>query len=105
MSEPTPEQKPPCKICGAQPDEHEGRQHAYTTVEGELVTPDEKKKAQGGPPQRMIIGGAVPAPTDTVGRLVEVMLEKGLFTPGEALYVAGMGPKPTGKSGFADPVM
>jgi hypothetical protein len=109
MSDATP--AAPCTICKGSKAEHfdnhgqPTRQHAYTTKDGDLVTNQEMAKRNQPQGQRtpfnpaMLMGGN----PMTAARLTEVLLEKGVLTTDDALYIAMMGPKPTPKSGFMDP--
>lgn len=111
MSDTTP--KPPCAVCGGEYSTHfvDGKQitqHMYTENPGELVTQQEKAKekmmtgqmarpAQVNPAM-MMASGSNPV---SFGRLVEVLMEKGVIEPGEALYIGMMGVKP--QKEFIDP--
>lgn len=98
-----------CIICGGSKEEHfkEGKaitRHAYSEREGELITHEEKAKQQ----QKTQLGGMplasmVNAQPNSVGRLVEVLLDSGVIRTEDALYIAAMGSKPNPPSGFADP--
>ena len=92
-----------CAACGGKKEEHgEGKtQHVYTETPGQLMTHDQQKKAQSQAPQPMAIRLPVANDQNNYGRLVEVLLEKNLISPQEALYIAGMAPKPQPQ--FADP--
>lgn len=66
-----------CAICGGTEAEHKGRQHAYTEKSGDLRTMEEKPK-----------NGQLPPVTQAqLNRLTEVLLQNGLLTPKQGLYV------------------
>lgn len=111
----TDQQESRCSICRGTKREHidvEGNQitqHMFTTIEGDLMTPAEHAKRQSSQPPRVGISPNVLQYMGnagvSIGRLVEVLLEKQVITPEEALYIAGMAPKPTAKSGYKDPAV
>lgn len=100
-----------CTICRGRKSEHideKGVQisrHAFTTMEGDLVTPEQMAKRQAPQQTARVQIPATMAGNVQLGRLVEVLLEKGLLTAEEALYVGMMGPKPELQSGYRDPAM
>lgn len=106
MSDDTP--KPPCGVCKGSYNEHfeNGKpitQHTYSP-NGELVSQAEAAKKQQG--QRVPFNPAMLAGSSPqVGRLVEVMMDLNLIGVEQALYVAGMGPKPSSPSGYMDPAV
>lgn len=86
----------PCSICGGSPDEHESRQHAYTTNPGELMTPKQQQEKEQkfrdpamGQPTRMIPVTLPPASVNptTTDRLVNLLLDKGVISVNEALHI------------------
>lgn len=90
---------PTCKICGGKRSEHgPDTIHAFTEVEGDLATPQQKSQQQQRP------GNMVPNPSPpdsasaALGRLLGLMLEKDLVTLDETLYIGGFGPKPGGRN-------
>lgn len=101
-----------CTVCGGAKKEHfdsDGnptRIHVYTEVEGDLATKQQKEGmriSQPSPVAGMMMNmGANPV---SLGRLVEILMERGLILSDEALYIAGMGPKPMPPqpSGYRDP--
>lgn len=105
--------KPPCMICRGAYDEHfndKGEavtQHAYTNTGGDLKTHAqvaEQKKQSVAPqmgPMLQYMGNA----GLSVARLAEVLLEKGVISTSEALYIAGFASKPAPSSGFLDPML
>jgi hypothetical protein len=92
----------PCTICGGSKAEHENSIHAYSEKWGDLATPEQRRQGQQQP-MMVKLPGAQTNEAGAIGRLVEVLLEKGLLNTGEALYVAGMGEKPAAQSGYQDP--
>jgi hypothetical protein len=80
--------------------------HAYTQLEGDLSTPQQKQQAQRSQlvpqvqPGMMLAAGTNPL---SLGRLIEVLLEKSILDAPEALYIAGYGSKPSPASGYLDP--
>lgn len=98
-----------CTACGGKKEDHfnsDGKpitRHMFTEQEGELQTREAvEKKLQTGP-QLIKLPGAQTNEAGAIGRLCEVLLENGQMSTPQALYVAGMGPKPEAPSGFADP--
>lgn len=80
--------KPTCAICGGSEEEHTpDRQHAFTTTPGELKTPAQVQKEKEGARSGMVMV-AHPPPKDIAERLVILLLDKGLITSEEALYVS-----------------
>lgn len=109
-------ERPPCAVCRGAYSEHfdgDGKkitQHSYTEKEGDLVTHEEAaKRSQPRQQQGMQVSPtmlAMQAGTNplAMGRLIEVLLDKGVLTNEDALYVAGFSPtKPNRASGYADP--
>lgn len=110
MTDTTPENKMAtrCRICGGQREEHGPglTQHAFTLNDGELVTLEEKRKQATpgmGQPQVVRLSGGTHTEGGAINKLIEVLMEKGLLDVPEALYIVGIGTKPTKPSGFADP--
>ena len=94
----------PCTICGGAKEEHgPSTIHAYSSVEGDLTTPEQRAAQQGRqqPINPAALMGAAMNPL-VVGRLVEVLMAKSIFTQEEGLYIAGFGPRPPA---FQDPVV
>lgn len=95
-----------CKICDGTKAEHfdeSGQKktiHEFTTREGDLRPPKEKPEIR---PEQMVTRLQMPGAALEVTRLVEVMMDKGLLTVPEVLYIAGVGPKPAAPSGYLDP--
>lgn len=109
MSDTTP--KPPCGVCKGSYKEHfddDGKpitQHAYTALEGDLVTHQEMAKRQSPPARAAFNPSMLMAQNPAMaGRLTEVLLDLKLIGVEHALYVAGMGPKPPAPSGYQDPL-
>jgi hypothetical protein len=101
----------PCGICEGSPGEHDSPnvQHVWVPQGNtELITKAEaaKKRAQSQRQPMMVLGSQNQV-NEAVGRLVEVLLGQKMISTEEALYVAGMGPKPdyTPASGFRDPAV
>lgn len=99
-----------CTLCEGKRREHydaEGKpitRHVFTTAEGQLHTHEELRKEQQKAQQQVIrLPGAQTNEAGAIGRLCEVLMENNLITASQALYVAGMGPKPDTPSGFRDP--
>lgn len=100
-----------CTLCGGTRAEHEGRQHQFTK-EGdqvELSTQRERAEAvrrQQGTPMRLSLPPISGTDGQAIHRLIELMLDKGLFTAEEALFILGVGSKPellNDRSGYQDP--
>lgn len=83
--------KTPCTICGGSIEEHQGSRHAYTTTPGDLKVPETPK-----PNQSPRLNGAQTNEAQAIGRLLEILAQKNILSLQEAIYVAGMGPKPEG---------
>lgn len=103
--------KGPCTTCRGAYSEHfdlEGRQltqHPYTSEGHNLTTKREREKerqAQQQPQLRMTLPSAG-SDSATIGRLVEVLIDKGVLTVEDGLYIAGMGKKQSTPSGYRDP--
>ena len=101
-----------CTVCSGSKEEHfdaEGKQitiHAYTELEGDLVTQeqDKKRRQQKGTLAGVPISTMVNAQPNSVGRLVEVLIDAGAIRTEDALYIAGMGSKPNSpRAEFTDP--
>jgi len=104
--------KPPCMVCRGSYDEHfndKGEaitQHAYTDTGGDLKThaqvAEQRKQSLTPPgvPMLQYLGNA----GLSVGRLTEILLEKGIISTPEALYIAGIGTKPFASSEYQDPM-
>ena len=91
----------PCTICKGGRSEHfneNGKQitvHTYTTVEGDLVSADERaKQSQQQPPMRIPMSALGGGDSGNTARLVELLMERGMLDTADGLYIAGMGPKP-----------
>lgn len=102
----------PCAVCRGAKEEHgPGKtQHVYTTDPGQLMTSRQQeqqmRQLQQQQPMAIRLPGAQTNEAQAVGRLVEVLLEKQILSTPEALYIAGMGPKPEvlpPTSGYRDP--
>lgn len=100
--------EPICSICRGKKSEHgPDTIHVFTQIDGDLMSKDEKAKAatvsNQSHPMRLQVPGADPMIT----RLLEVLMDKGLFNTHEVLYVVGVGAKPAIPipSGYADPNM
>jgi hypothetical protein len=102
----------PCAVCGGTKNEHyedDGKtprtQHVYTTTPGEMVTHAEKEKQKQQVPQLSgaPLAAVVNSQPNSVGRLVEVLLDAGVIRTQDALYIANMGSKPSPPTGFSDP--
>lgn len=85
-----------CAICFGTRDEHGPglTQHAFTDREGDLVTPLEMAKRQPQPPRLIQLPGGTHNEGGAINRLIETLMNKGLLSVEEALYVVGVGPKP-----------
>jgi hypothetical protein len=103
-----------CKVCGGRKSEHfddKGfpvTRHAFTELEGDLVTHREaSKRSSGGREQPMMIRlpGATQNEGGAINKLLEIMIDRGTLTTAEALYICGIGPKPEQASGYQDPAM
>lgn len=105
--------KPPCKVCKGSYDEHfndKGEaitQHVYTDAGGDLKThaqaAEERKSTLPAAPSPMLqyMGNA----GLSVARLTELLMEKGILSTQEALYISGISAtKPIAPSGFQDPL-
>lgn len=93
-----------CAVCGGKWSEHQRAdiRHMFTKNPGELITPEEAAKKQR-PTQQVVFPRSVPGnDVQLLNRLVEVLMEKGIISTPEGLYIAGIGQKP---SGFRDPGM
>lgn len=99
--------KGPCTICRGSYAEHfddagkQKTQHAYTELEGDLVTPAQQAKREQSP-SRTVMMPQMSMGMLNIQRLVEVLHEKNLLTQDEVLYIAGVGQKPT-ETKFRDP--
>lgn len=99
----------PCAICRGKLEEHgPGKSaHAYTQKAGELVTHEEmaKRQAANQPRQAQIIRlpGGTQNEGGAINRLIEVLMDRDVLSPEEALYICGIGEKPRAPSGFQDP--
>lgn len=99
-----------CSACGGAREEHGPglTQHVFTLRDGELKSHDQveresRQSSQG--PVAIRLPGAQTNEAGAIGRLVEVLRDKGLLSDAEALYVAGMGSKPEKKPQFRDPAL
>lgn len=96
----------PCGICKGKKSEHgPGKtQHVYSP-EGQLKThkQEEAEQQRQAGPQLIRLPGAQTNEAGAIGRLCEVLMDNGLMSQEQALYVAGMGTKPEKMSGFQDP--
>lgn len=103
--------QPKCTVCGGEKKDHfdaEGKaitRHVYTVIEGALETQAQRQQRlqphQVMPPLAAIGGNPM-----SLGRLVELLLERGVIDTPDALYVAGYGSKPEKPlqtSGYMDP--
>jgi hypothetical protein len=95
----------PCKLCGGKFDEHGPglTQHVYTQREGEMKTFEQEAREKQAAQRPVMV---LPPSTNStqVERLVQVLLTRGLILTDDALYIAGMGPKPEQQSsGYIDP--
>lgn len=94
-----------CTICSGSKEEHfeaDGKRktiHEYTEKQGDLHAAQEKPAQIAPPAMRLQMAGA----SIEVSRLVEVLMDKGLLTIPEVLYIAGVGQKPSPPSGYRDP--
>lgn len=94
-----------CTVCGGSKAEHYDEKgnkktiHEYTEKQGDLHP--ESPKAPVSPPRQMQLH--MQNTSVEVSRLVEVLMDKGLLTIPEVLYIAGVGPKPALPSGYRDP--
>lgn len=101
-----------CAVCRGKKSEHFDvrgfpiTQHAFTELEGDLVTHKEREKQNTPPaqPQLIRLPGGTANEGGAINRLIEILLNKGTLSTDEALYVCGIGPKPEQPSGFRDPV-
>jgi hypothetical protein len=103
-------EKGPCGICQGKFSEHvpPNIQHVWVSVGGDLMTHEQKKKQEGRAPGMApgaVIRTSMGLSPDAVGKLTEILLEKGIISTPDALYVAGMGSKPDQNklSGYRDP--
>jgi hypothetical protein len=109
-TQPNTEVEPKCAVCHGRKSEHfddEGRpktQHAFTELEGDLVTHQQNAKRQPKSPTVIQLPGGTQNEGGAINRLIETLLNKGALTTDEALYVCGIGPKPEPPSGYRDPV-
>lgn len=87
--------KGPCGICGGLPPEHEREDcaHVWVPEGGELLSKAEAAK-RTKQPQSYVVRPPLAGDTGVVNRLVEVLLDKGILSTGEGLYIAGVGRKP-----------
>lgn len=83
-----------CAICGGAKEDHKKSQHEYTVTPGAL-RPRENPKASQREPVVVPVNSS-----PEVARLVQVMLEKGIFSSEDALYIF-IGQRPARQ--FADP--
>lgn len=76
-----------CVICGGARGEHGNSQHMFSLIPGQLITKEQYEKDQ---PKK------IPLPHDKspLGRLIEVLVVRGVIDLPEALYVADLGPRP-----------
>jgi hypothetical protein len=95
----------PCTICGGQPEEHAQTKHIYTQNHGEMMTAEQKAQQHKGPnpfpPTVLRLPGAQTNEAGAISRLVELMLDKKMIDQTEALFILGVGSKPTSR--FTDP--
>jgi hypothetical protein len=96
-----------CSICSGTKAEHKNSRHAFTTIEGDLTTPEEmrKRNAPPTPPQLIRLPGGTHNEGGAINRLIEVLMNKGIFSTDEALYICGIKPTLEAPSGFADPAV
>lgn len=94
---------PLCAVCkGEKKDHGEGKSiHAYTTTPGGLEAAN-RSEQKSGPQAVFIPPGGVHSP-QAMGRLLEVLLEKGVISAPDALYVLGVGTKPNPESETSHP--
>lgn len=91
----------PCGVCGGKFSEHQNPnvKHVFS-AEGQLISKEQAAKQQQRPVRFPQTGEA-----GLVGRLVEVLMAQHMVSQEEALYVAGMGPKPNYEhQQYRDPV-
>lgn len=87
------ETNPLCAICGGKKSEHQGRVHAFTEKQGELLTQQsvdqqaarEKMQQMRPTPGSMMV---IPPHPTQVDRLTETLLEKGILDRDDVLYIA-----------------
>lgn len=94
MSEAAVEER--CGVCGGSKQQHDRPdvKHAFR-ADGQLQSKEQAaKEAAQSTPRVVRLPGAQTNEAMAVGRLVEVLIEKGVLTHADALYVAGMGQKP-----------
>jgi hypothetical protein len=98
-----------CTTCHGKFSEHEGRIHPFTSGVAELSTPREREEAAAKQRQQQVrvqlpqINGTDGA---AIGRLLDLLMDKGVLTERETLYVLGVGMKPeplNDASGYQDP--
>lgn len=103
-----PIEKMKCAVCGGTKEEHGSDiRHAFTITPGELLTPEQRARQQGGQqgmaPQVVRLGGAQTNEALALNRLLETLLGKEVINAEEALYVVTGMKAPQLASGFADP--
>jgi hypothetical protein len=78
----------PCGVCGGVFSEHVGRIHAFTQVQGSLVTQQSlREKDERRRQQEALLRG----PSNQIlNRLIEVLEKKGLFENGDLMYITGL---------------
>lgn len=99
---------PLCSVCkGEKKDHGEGKSiHAYTTQGGFLATHAQAQKQNQQPQVLRVPMPQAPLHPTQVDRLVETLLDKGVLTREDALYIAGYTkekPAPAAPAQFMDP--
>ena len=80
-----------CAICGGVEGEHANAQHQFTLVPGELLVKEPKQN-----PTQLPLGRSG---NDPLGRLLEVLVIKGVMDLPEVLYIANLGARPESLNG------
>ena len=86
-----------CGVCGGSRESHDRAdvKHAFR-VDGQLQSKEQAaKEAAQSTPRVIRLPGAQTNEAGAIGRLVELLMEKGVLSGADALYVAGMGQKPS----------